>query len=109
MILWGWGERNVACGVEERAFCKNCDQEQAFAMRLHYAYGHFYHLFGWVREKQYQLVCPVCCHGWLLNQASAESRLQAVPIPFHQRWGWLVMLVLAVLIAAAVLLHGGSA
>ncbi|QNH20741.1 hypothetical protein HEP73_01644 [Xanthomonas sp. GW] len=52
MILWGWGESNVACGVEERAFCKNCDQEQAFAMRLQYSYGHFYHLFGWVREKQ---------------------------------------------------------
>ncbi|QNH20742.1 hypothetical protein HEP73_01645 [Xanthomonas sp. GW] len=54
-------------------------------------------------------MCPVCCHGWLLNQASAESRLQAVPIPFHQRWGWLVMLVLAVLIAAAALLHGSGA
>ncbi|WP_369944141.1 hypothetical protein [Xanthomonas medicagonis] len=108
MILWGWGERDVACGVEDRQFCARCAQERAFEMRLRYSYGHFYHLFGWVRERQYLLICPECHHGWLLNRASAEALLPSLPIPFHQRWGWLVMLVLAVLIAAAALLHGAN-
>ena len=76
-------------------------------MRLKYKYGHFYHLFGWIMEKQYQLVCPSCTHGWILNSDSAERLLERNPIPFHQRRGWAVMIFLVAVIGIAVLVHRG--
>lgn len=109
MILWGWGERVVSFNVEEHQFCERCAQERDFTMRLKYTYGHFYHLFGWVIEKQYQLVCPFCTHGWILNNESAESTLERNPIPFHQRSGWAVMIFLAIAVAVAVAVHRSAA
>jgi hypothetical protein len=107
MILWGWGERVLGFDVEEHQFCENCRENANFRMRLKYTYGHFYHLFGWVISKQYQLVCPACTHGWLLNTRSAEEKLRGNPIPFHQRSGWLVMALLAVAIGIGVAAHRG--
>ena len=105
MILWGWGERIIGFDLEDHQLCQNCGQERGFKMRLKYEYGHFYHLFGWVIKKQYQLACPSCTHGWILNTANAESLLDRNPIPFHQRNGWLVMIALAVVIGIAVAVH----
>ena len=101
MILWGWGEHTVEFDIEERQFCERCGENRDFGMRLKYGHGHFYHLFGWVRHQQYQLVCPVCHHGWLLNRASAQGLIGRDPIPFHQRHGGWVMLALAAIIGIA--------
>lgn len=105
MILWGWAERIVEFGIEERQHCTRCGEDRDFRMRLKYGYGHFYHLFGWVRHQQYQLVCPVCSHGWLLNRDSALGLVGRDPIPFYQRNGWLVMVALAIVIGIAACIH----
>lgn len=105
MILWGWGERIIGFDLEEQQLCQHCGQDRAFKMRLKYEYGHFYHLFGWVIKKQYQLACVCCTHGWILNTASAESLLGRNPIPFHQRNGWWIMIVLAIVVGVAAFVH----
>ncbi|RNF85085.1 hypothetical protein [Montanilutibacter psychrotolerans] len=109
MILWGWGERTVGFDVEEHQFCHNCEQDRVFNLRLKYEYGNFYHLFGWVISKQFQLACPSCSHGWILNTASAESLLGRNPIQFHQRNGWMVMMALALIFGVAVFVHRNAA
>jgi len=109
MILWGWGERTVGFDIQEHQFCQNCGESRGFEIRLKYEYGHFYHLFGWVIKKQYQLACPSCTHGWILNTASAEGLLGHNPIPFHQRNGLVVMIALAVVIGVAVVVHRSAA
>jgi hypothetical protein len=108
MILFGDGERIVTFAVEERHHCECCARDVDFTMRLKYRYGHFYHLFGWVIRKQYQLVCPACEHGWMVNTASAEEILGGNPIPFHLRRGWIVGIVLLHLLAVAALLQPGG-
>lgn len=109
MILWGWAEHTVEFDIEERQFCECCGENRDFGMRLKYGHGHFYHLFGWVRHQQYQLVCPVCSHGWLLNRDSARGLIGRDPIPFHQRHGGWVMLALATIIGIAAYVHHQSA
>jgi hypothetical protein len=108
MILFGDGERIVSFDVEDRRFCEKCAQERDFFVRLRYRYGHFYHLFGWVIDKQYQLACPTCTHGWILDSKSAEDSLGGNPIPFRQRSGWLVGVILAHVVALGVLLQPGT-
>lgn len=77
MILWGWGERVLTFDLAEHEYCQRCEQKQDFTLRLKYKYGHFYHLFGWVISKQYQLICPVCSHGWVVNASAAEAQTGA--------------------------------
>lgn len=101
MILWGTGGYVLNFDLSEREYCHKCEQDQDFILRLKYEYGHFYHLFGWVMSKQYQLVCPVCTHGWIVDARTAQTWIGGNPIPFHQRYGWLVMLVLAAIIGVA--------
>ena len=101
MVLWGSGERLFVFDVEEAQHCEKCGMDRNFQLRLKYRYGHFYHLFGWVIEREYQLACPHCEHGWILNTRAAEERLGGDPVPFHQRHGWIVLIVLTVLIGVA--------
>lgn len=108
MILFGDGERVVTFAVRERHFCERCACDVDFAMRLKYRYGHFYHLFGWVMRREYQLACPACKHGWTVNAKSAEAILGGDPIPFHQRHGWVVGLVMLHLLAVAALMQPGG-
>ena len=51
MVLWGWAERTVDFGIGEHQFCPHCGEDRDFRLRLKYGYGHFYHLFGWVRHQ----------------------------------------------------------
>lgn len=103
MILWGTSDWVLTFDLPQREHCQNCRQDQDFELRLKYEYGHFYHLFGFVMSKQYQLVCPVCTHGWLLNARAAEALIGRNPIPFYQRFGWLVLLALIAVVATAAL------
>ncbi|WP_155273467.1 hypothetical protein [Xanthomonas arboricola] len=109
MILWGWGERVLTFDLAEHEHCQRCEQHQDFVLRLKYKYGHFYHLFGWVISKQYQLICPVCSHGWIVNASAAEAQIGRNPVPFHQRSGWIVMLALAAIIGFATVTYQHAA
>ena len=103
MILFGTGARLVEFDHVERRHCEHCGIDRNFVLRLKYEYGHFYHLFGWVMSREYQLACPVCTHGWRLEARSARALIGRDPVPFYQRAGWLVLLMLAILVVGAAL------
>lgn len=81
--------------------CAKCGETREFGLRLRYEWGVLCYLPVCVTERQYQLVCPVCQHGWVLERRSAEARLGFDPIPWRHRNGWMVFAGLALVIGVA--------
>ena len=101
MLMVGQGERVVSVGPPESKHCPHCNETTNFHPQLKYKFGQFDVLFGFVYDKRYQLACAQCNHGWLLDTAAMEQSLGRVPIPFHLRFGFLVLVVLAATLGAA--------
>ena len=101
MFMIGQGERIVAIGPPEPQHCPRCDEITDFQPQLKYKYGRFDLLFGFFYDKQYQLACPKCNHGWLLDKRIMEKRLGKLPIPFFLRYGFLILLDLFATLGAA--------
>lgn len=110
MFLIGQGERIVVVGAPESRYCPRCDEETDFVPHLKYSYGQLDLVFGFVYNKRYQLACPKCHHGWLLDTAVMERTLGCVPIPFHLRHGIPIFVALATALSVAVYAyrHGGG-
>lgn len=102
MFLIGQGERVVDLGPPEPHDCPRCGERTQFQKQLRYKYGSFDMLFGFAYDKRYQLACLQCNHGWILDTKATERELGEVPIPFHLRRGFFILIVLAVLLAASV-------
>ena len=101
LLMIGQGERLVAVGPLEQHHCPGCDAVTDFEPQLTYKFGQFDLLFGFVYGKRYQLACQQCNHGWRLDTASMEQTLCKVPIPFHLRFGFLVLIGLAAALGTA--------
>ena len=101
MFMVGQGERIVSVGPPEPQHCPRCEETTDFQPQLKYSYGQFDLLFGFVYGKVYQLACPQCNYGWRLNTKIMEQSLGKVPIPFHLRYGVLVLIGLAAAIGTA--------
>jgi hypothetical protein len=54
-----------------------------------------------VTERQYDLACPVCGHGWLVQRRSAEALLGGDPIPWRHRNGWMLLAAVALVAGTA--------
>lgn len=91
MFLVGQGECTVPVGPPEPQYCPRCEEVTDFQPQLKYKYGQFDLLFGFVYDKRYQLACPKCNHGWRLDKRSMEKNLGKLPIPFHLRYGFLIL------------------
>lgn len=102
MFLIGQGERIQVIGPPETRHCPNCDQERGFLPQLKYSYGQFDVLFGFVYGRRYQLACPHCNHGWLLDAQTARQTYGPAAIPFHLKYGaWMLAGLVAVVGSAA--------
>ena len=101
MFMVGQGERIVEVGPPEPQHCLHCEEVTDFQPQLKYSYGEFDLLFGFIYGKTYQLACPQCNHGWRLDTKIMEQSLGKVPIPFHLRYGFLVLIGLAVALGTA--------
>lgn len=101
MFMIGQGERVVQVGPPEPRHCPRCDEVRDFEPQLTYKYGEFDLLFGFVYGKRYQLACPACRHGWVLDAREARQRFGAPPIPFRLRFGFVVLLGLFAALGAA--------
>jgi hypothetical protein len=99
MFLIGQGERTVVVGPPEPQHCPMCEEETAFTPQLTYSFGEFDLLFGFTYNKRYQLACPQCNHGWILDTKEMERTLGKVPIPFRLRYGIIIFASLAAAIA----------
>ncbi|MEG0182613.1 MAG: hypothetical protein RR704_04025 [Stenotrophomonas sp.] len=101
LFMIGQGERTVVVGPVEHLHCPRCAAVTAFEPQLTYKYATFDLLFGMVYAKRYQLACPGCGHGWVLDTRATERSLGGVPIPFRLRYGMAIGLAVAVAIAVA--------
>jgi len=101
MFMIGQGERVIAIGEAQPGHCPRCEEVTGFEPQLRYRFAEFDLLFGMVYAKRYQLACPQCGHGWLLDTRQTEKELGRVPIPFRLRYGFAILLVLAAVIAVA--------
>ena len=97
MFYIGQGERTVAIGPTQSKHCPHCEETTEFEPQLKYKFGQFDLLFGFVYGKRYQLACIQCNHGWLLDKRETERDLDKLPIPFHLRYGFLVLIGLVAL------------
>lgn len=91
LVPIGSASRQLVFDVTEAQHCAHCGESRDFALRLHYEWGSLFYLPVCVTERQYQLACPVCGHGWVVERASAEALLGGDPIPWRQRNGWMVL------------------
>jgi hypothetical protein len=101
LIPIGSAGRLLTFDVTETHACDTCGEPRAFELRLRYEWGSLFYLPVCVTERQYQLACPVCGHGWLIERASGEAMLGGDPIPWRQRNGWMVIAGVALGIGVA--------
>ena len=102
----GQGERVQALGPCEKHQCPRCEEERDFTPQIRYSYGQFDLLFGFVYNRRYQLACSECNHGWILQPHAARELYGKPAIPFHLRYGLLVLGALAGVVGAAVYFYG---
>ncbi|GHA83247.1 hypothetical protein [Cognatilysobacter bugurensis] len=91
LVPIGSAGRLLTFDVIDRRDCGTCGEPRDFQLRLRYEWGS---LFWWpicLTERQYQLVCPVCEHGWVLDRRAGEAMLGGDPIPWRHRNGWMVL------------------
>ncbi len=96
LISWGSGEKTEDLKIIEKKFCTACEMTRPFKLFLRYKFSSLEHIFRWVTERQYMLVCEVCHHSILLDAAKAESIVGRNPIPFWNRTG-LAFLVIGII------------
>lgn len=109
MLLVPIGSRRhlLVFAATENNPCATCGETREFELRLRYEHGTMFYLPVCVTERQYQLVCPVCTHGWLVERRSAEAMLGGEPIPWRHRNGWMLLAAAALVVAVAISRRSG--
>lgn len=102
LIPIGRAGRCLTFDAVEAHACATCETSRDFQLRLVYAWGSLFYLPVCVTERQYQLVCPVCGHGWVVERRSGEAALGGDPIPWRHRNGWMVLLAIALVTGMAI-------
>jgi hypothetical protein len=93
-ISWGRATVVRAFGAPVEQYCPICEKERTFRQTLSYKVRHILWIFRWVSGKKYALVCDVCRRGQTLKAAEVESLQRKSIIPFIDRFGWAVGLVI---------------
>jgi len=101
MFMIGQGEQVVSVGPPEPHHCPRCDEVREFEPQFTYKYGRFDLLFGFVYGRRYQLACPVCQHGWVLDTKEAERLYGRPDIPLRLRYGLVFLLGVFAALGAA--------
>ncbi|MBW3551028.1 MAG: hypothetical protein KY442_09500 [Proteobacteria bacterium] len=107
LVPIGSAGRQLTFNVTEAHNCGTCGELREFNLRLRYEWGSLFYLPVCVTERQYQLVCPVCEHGWVVQRRSGESMLGGDPIPWRHRNGWMVWTGIALVLGMALARSGG--
>ncbi|HZH44906.1 MAG TPA: hypothetical protein VEY50_12565 [Lysobacter sp.] len=102
LIPIGRAGRQLTFDAGEPHHCATCGEARDFQLRLLYEWGSLFYLPVCVTERRYQLVCPVCQHGWVVERRSAEAVLGGDPIPWRHRNGWMILTAIALVIGTAI-------
>ncbi len=78
--------------VRQNQRCAKCCLWRDFRLRLCYEWGSVCYIPFIVTERQYQLACVVCEHGWIIERSVAEKQLGEDPVPWLHRNGWQIWL-----------------
>lgn len=101
LIPIGHAGRLLTFEASETHHCATCETTRDFNLRLRYSWGSLLYVPVCVTERQYQLVCPCCGHGWLVERRSGEALLGADPIPWRHRNGWMILSAVALVVGTA--------
>jgi hypothetical protein len=95
------GGAEIDLGPVHPQDCEVCVKEQPFHVLLVYRYEDVFFIFGNVRNQSFVLVCDECGTSFRIPPKTAYklARLKRNPIPFHQRFGCLVLLICIIIIA----------
>jgi hypothetical protein len=102
LVPIGSAGRLLTFDATEMHPCGTCGEVRDFNLQLRYEWGSLFYLPVCVTERQYQLVCPVCEHGWLIERRSGEALLGGDPIPWKHRNGWMVLVAIALVAGLAI-------
>ncbi len=101
MFVWGSKSGVADLGPQGSRQCPVCERERSFRLMLQYKVSHFWHVFKWVSEKQYAVVCEICQRGEKLATQAVEAKLGKPRIPTGSSRA--LMLVVAVVVGLYVL------
>jgi DNA-directed RNA polymerase subunit RPC12/RpoP len=101
LVPIGSAGRLLTFDLTEPHDCATCGESREFHLRLRYEWGSLFYLPVCVTERQYDLACPVCGHGWLVQRRSAEALLGGDPIPWRHRNGWMLLAAVALVAGTA--------
>lgn len=101
LIPIGSAGRQLTFNATETHDCANCGEPREFNLRLRYEWGSLLYLPICVTDREYQLVCPACQHGWLINRRSGEAMLGGDPIPWKHRNGWMILTAIVLVTGVA--------
>lgn len=102
LIPIGRAGRLLTFDVIEPEHCDTCGERRDFYLRLRYEWGSLFYLPVCVTERDYQLVCPECEHGWRLKPASGNALVGHDPIPWRHRNGWMILASIALVVGVAI-------
>lgn len=107
LIPIGSAGRQLTFNVTEAHDCEQCGEARESNLRLRYEWGSLFYLPVCVTGRQYQLVCPVCQHGWFIQRRSGETMLGGDPIPWRHRNGWTIWAAVALVVGVALARSSG--
>lgn len=109
LVPIGTSDRLLTFDATETHPCATCGEARDFNLRLRYEWGSLFYLPVCVTGRQYQLACPVCGHGWLVERGSAEAMLGGDPVPWMHRNGWMLLVAVALVAGVAIARSRGLA
>lgn len=98
MIFYGWGKKTAALGELGDQSCPRCGGFRPFRAVLSYKYFHLYWIFGLVTGRKYIAACNGCGQGALLESSQVAHLNPDEKIPFMEKWGLGIFLVLIAVI-----------
>lgn len=100
MFIFGTKNEVKDLGNESVMPCPVCEKDRPFRLVLTYKLSHIYYIFGSVSHKAYHQLCTICSRGETLDTKKTEAALPRHPIPFMQRYGGYVLILLFFTIVA---------
>jgi hypothetical protein len=99
MFVWGSGHKTIQKDVNDSSVCTGCSHANEFSVVVDYDYSHIYWIFKSVKNVKTYLVCGNCGHAQdSSNQTESDlfAKLGGNPIPFMDRFGGVVFVLLIV-------------